>query len=335
MSSTMEEGRVKRLITLHDIKDGWLPIPVVYYGCHPGRLSGDDEINMQNLPRVETKNGVKKGHLRYAVIAPAGYSVLAADFSNIEARIVATLAGEAELREGFRSGADIYSSFASKIYGREINKKDDPNERFVGKGCILGLGYGMGWKKFQLKMAQEGIMFTDDQAKDIVYLYRCTYPGVPALWRHLEYMASTYMLTPDVPHPSEMANLIFANERIILPNGMPLMYPGLRHDGDGYKFDSRFAGVEVPNFIWGGTWLENISQALARIIAVRAELRLARRGLIAAHQVHDELIWVVPTAIVDRVKPVVALSMCEAVDFLPALPIAIEIKHGPTYGDAK
>ena len=335
MSSTLEESRVKRLITLHDIKDGWLPIPVVYYGCHPGRLSGDDEINMQNLPRVEIKKGVQKGQLRYAVIAPPGYSVLAADFSNIEARIVATLAGELNLREDFRNGVDIYSSFASKIYGREINKKDDPNERFVGKSCILGLGYGMGWKKFQLKMAQEGIMFTDDQAKDIVYLYRCTYPGVPALWRHLEYMASTYMLTPDVPHPSEMANLIFANERIILPNGMPLMYPGLRHDGDGYKFDSRFAGVEVPNFIWGGTWLENISQALARIIAVRAELRLARRGLIAAHQVHDELIWVVPTAIVDRVKPVVALSMCEAVDFLPELPIAVEIKHGPTYGDAK
>jgi len=290
---------------------------------------------MQNLPRVEIKNGVKKGHLRYAVVAPEGYSIIAADFSNIEARIVATLAGEIALREGFRSGADIYSSFATQIYHRPINKKDDPLERFVGKTCILGLGYGMGWRKFQLKMRQEGIEMSDATAQAIVSLYRATYPGIPILWRALEEMARTFLLKKDAMYPSPLAGLIFAHQRIILPNGMPLVYPGLRHTGGGYKFDSRFAGVEVMNSIWGGTWLENISQALARIIAVQAELRLARRALPAAHQVHDELIWVVPTAIVERVKTAIALSMCEAVDFLPELPIAVEIKHGPTYGDAK
>ena len=335
MSSTLEESRVKRLITLHDIKDGWLPIPLVYYGAHPGRLSGDDEINMQNLPRVEIKNGVQKGHLRYAIVAPDGYSIVAADFSNIEARIVATLADALPLREGFRRGEDIYSGFASTIYGRLITKQNDPLERFVGKTCILGLGYGMGWRKFQLKMRQEGIEMTDEMAQLIVSLYRQTYPGIPQLWRELEFLARTHMLKKDSMFETDYTGLIFAHQRIILPNGMPLMYPGLRHDGEGFKFDSRFAGVDVPNNIWGGTFLENISQALARIIAVRAELRLARRGLPAAHQNHDELIWVIPTAIVEKVKVAIALSMCEAVDFMPELPIAVEIKHGPTYGDAK
>jgi hypothetical protein len=152
----------------------------------------------------------------------------------------------------------------------------------------------------------------------------------------LEARAVTNMLKADSIFPAPgLGDITFAHERIILPNGMPIMYPGLRKDGMGLKFDSRFAGVEGGNRLWGGTMLENLAQALARIIASRAELRLAKRGLPAAHQVHDELIWVVPTAIVDKVKTVIALSMVEPVEWLPDLPIAVEVKHGPSYGDAK
>ena len=337
MSSTLEESRLKRLITLHDIKDGWLPVPLVYYGAHPGRLAGDDEINLQNLPRVvkDKKTGaIVKGHLRFAIEAPPGYSILAADYSNIEARIVATLAGETELREGFRSGRDIYSEFASKIYGRPIHKDTDPKERFVGKTCILGLGYGMGTGKFALKCAQEGI-FMDGPggAARVVQLYRSTYHGIPTLWGTLEMLAIRQMLKR--ASMFEWKGMIFAHERIILPNGMPLIYPNLRRTGHGLSFDSRFAGVNVPNKIWGGTFLENVSQAIARIIATRAELRLARRGLPVALQVHDELVWVIPTALLEQVKAVVAMEMTRPLDFMPDLPIAIEMKSGPTYGDAK
>jgi DNA polymerase I-like protein with 3'-5' exonuclease and polymerase domains len=336
LSSTLEEGRVKRLITLCDLKGGELPVPLVYYGAHPGRLSGDDEINLQNLPRVEfdESGGLRKGHLRYAVQAPPGYSVVAADFSNIEARIVATLAGQVDLRDGFAAGRDIYAEFAAKVYQRPINKRDNPQERFVGKTCILGLGYGMGGAKFALRIANEGIYLQPKAAIEIVHLYRNTYSKIPQLWGALEHAMRTHMLTKGGLWPSPWAGITFAHERIILPNGMPIIYPNLKADGRGLTFDSRFA-KGVDRNIWGGMTLENIAQALARIIASRAELTLAKAGLPTALQVHDELVWVVPTAIVERVKAVVAAVMTRRVDFMPELPIAVEVKHGPTYGDAK
>lgn len=361
-SSSIEESRTKALIELADVMDGRLPVPLVYYGAHTGRLSGDHGINLQNLPRVEFNKdkSLKKGHLRLAVEAPDGYSIVAADLSNIEARLVATLAGQWDLVEAFRQGRDIYSEFASKVYGYPVNKKDHPTERFVGKTCILGLGYGMGWKKFHLKMMQEGVNMSEAEAQRIVRLYRETYPKIPELWRTLEQLAAQYITKPGSMYPSQIADLIFAHERIILPNGMPIIYPSLTRTGDGLKFRSRYgAQVLTPEAlaesfpdapsglqgatvvvgtgqnIWGGAFTENVAQALARIILTRAELTLARAGLPASLQVHDELVFRVPKAIVEKVKKAIAVVMTRTVDFLPDLPIAVEIHDGPTYGDAK
>lgn len=357
-SSSIEESRTKALIELCDVMDGWLPVPLVYYGAHTGRLSGDHGINLQNLPRVEyekDKVTLKKGHLRFSLSAPPGYSIVAADLSNIEARLVATLSGQTDLVRAFAEGRDIYSEFASLIYGYPVNKKDHPIERFVGKTCILGLGYGMGWKKFLLKMRQEGIAMTEAEAQRIVRLYRETYPKIPQLWRYFEQCAAQYVTVKGSMFPSPVADLIFAHERIILPNGMPIVYPSLTRTGDGLKFRSRYAtqnltpedvrGLNVlpaqlgdtaaGQNIWGGAFTENIAQALARIILTRAELTLARRGLQAALQVHDELVYRVPTKIVPQVKSAIAKVMTRTVDFLPDLPIAVEIHDGPTYGDAK
>lgn len=359
-SSTIEESRTKKLIELADVMDGRLPVPLVYYGAHTGRLSGDHGINLQNLPRVEFNKDktLKKGHLRLAVEAPPGYSIVAADLSNIEARIVATLAQQWDLVQAFREGRDIYSEFATKVYGYPVNKKDHPTERFVGKTCILGLGYGMGWKKFHLKMMQEGVVMSEQEAQRIVRLYRDTYPKIPELWRTLEQLASQYITKPGSMYPSEIADLVFAHERIILPNGMPIIYPSLTRTGDGLKFRSRYGAQvlspemdgEQPSYatgggisvligtgqnIWGGAFTENVAQALARIILTRAEICLARHRLPAALQVHDELVFRVPTPIVPKVKKAVASVMTREVDFLPDLPIAVEIHDGPTYGDAK
>jgi hypothetical protein len=216
----------------------------------------------------------------------------------------------------------------------------------------------MGWKKFHLKMMQEGVVMDEREAMRIVNLYRETYPNIPKLWRYLENLAATYVTVPGSMFPSPVADLIFAHERIILPNGMPIVYPSLTRTGDGLKFRSRYgATVLTPEIeegyrnasggagitlvvgagqnIWGGAFTENIAQALARIILTRAELTLARCGLPAALQVHDELVFKVPTAITKKVIGAIAKVMTRKVDFLPDLPIAVEIHDGPTYGDAK
>ena len=345
MSSSLEQSRLRRLLDLHNTMDGMLPVPMVYYGAHTGRFSGDEKINLQNLPRVEwdkaTKK-LKKGHLRFALRAQPGYSVIAADFSNIEARIVATLAGQDDLVEKFRNGEDIYSWFATLIYGYPVNKKDHPVERFVGKTCILGLGYGMGWKKFLLKMLQEGVAMDEKEAKRIVYLYRDTFPKIKQVWATLDALAQKFLTDPTGMYVWK--NLMFMHERIILPNGMPIMYPDIAMGPNGLYFRSRkFKALSEDetldwqdgNNIWGGSFLENICQALARIIATRSEMRLAALNVVAALQAHDELVFHVPTQTVDICKRAIESEMTKSVDWMPNLPIAVEMNHGESYGDAK
>ena len=348
-SSTLEEGRIRRLVEMYDVLGGRLAVPLVYYGAHTGRFSGDESIKVQNLPRVEwldkSHTTLRKGHLRYAVCAQPGYSIVAADLSNIEARIVATLAGQTDLIEGFRRGEDLYSWFASMVYGFLVDKVAHPKERFVGKTCILGLGYGMGWRKFQLKMAQEGIIMSEQEAKRIVYLYRNTFTKIPALWRDFNYAGTTFLTDKSAMYP--WRGLIFAHERIILPNGMPILYPGITHTTRGLGFRGRFGKPVMDNKplgaddlgdlsnVWGGAFLENTAQGLARIIITVAELTLARMGIVAALQAHDELVFHIPTIIVEQVKKVIAQVMTAVVPFMPDLPMAVEIHHGPTYGDAK
>ena len=213
LSSTIEHARTVRLIDLAAHTLGRLPVPLVYYGAHTGRLSGDEKINLQNPQKVEMKDGVMlKGHIRKAMRAQPGYVVVAADLAAIEARIIATLAGQDDLVEAFKTGFDIYSEFASKIYMCPVNKKSEPLKRFVGKTCILGLGYGMGVDKFRLKMAQEGIIMDRDEAARIVYLYRETYPKIPALWKILETLATRIMTDPSGLYSWKC--LAFAHERI-------------------------------------------------------------------------------------------------------------------------
>ena len=115
--------------------------------------SGGDKINPQNLPRG--------GVLREAIQAPEGYRLVACDSSNIEARVLAWFAGQADLVQEFRDGADVYSSFASKIYGRPINKHDDPNERHVGKTCLAAgteVLTNHGWKAIEA-ITQEDLLW--------------------------------------------------------------------------------------------------------------------------------------------------------------------------------
>jgi hypothetical protein len=338
-SSTMETKRLERFKTIFDLNLGGqhqLPVPLLYYGAHPGRLSGYDKINLQNLTRVkrdETTGEIVAGHLRFALRAPPGYSIVAADLSNIEARMVATLSRCNHLVHAFAQKKDIYCEFATRIYGRPITKANK-TERFVGKTCILGLGYGMGWRKFALQMKIARIKMSDEMYSRIVYLYRDTYQEIPALWAMLAQFASGPMIKNGM---FVWGPLTFAHERIILPNGLSLIYPGLKHSRTTGElhFTNMRKGKAQETHLWGGMLTENICQALARILISTAEVKLARLGLRSAMQCHDELIYCVPTESVPKVIKAIDYMLCQPVPWLPQLPIACEIKSGPSYGDAK
>jgi DNA polymerase len=337
-SSTMETKRLERFQNIYDLNvlDGrLLPVPLLYYGAHPGRFSGYDKINMQNLTRVKRDKLTKEitaGHLRFALKAPKGYVIIAADLSNIEARLVATVARCLHMVKAFREKRDLYCEFATRIYGRAISKADEV-ERFVGKTCILGLGYGMGAEKFGLQMKIARVRMAGDMPKRIVWLYRDSYPEIPELWRALEYYAHD-MIGNGLRC---VGPVTFAHERIILPNSMPIIYPGIRVDKGTNQLifnSTRKSGVGVRS-LWGGAITENIIQALARIIITNAELTLASAGLTTVLQVHDELVYCVPEKHADVIKNAIAKVMTRQVPWLPDLPVACEVGVGDSYGAAK
>jgi DNA polymerase len=124
---------------------------------------------------------------RGALIASPGKELYAADFNAIEARKLAWLSGCSDMLAMFVPGKDIYCDMASGIYGRLITKADKV-ERQLGKKAILGLGYSMGWEKFQATVyMEEGIWLEDEFCQMVVRVYRKEkYPEVPTLWRSSE-----------------------------------------------------------------------------------------------------------------------------------------------------
>lgn len=124
---------------------------------------------------------------RGALIASDGYELYAADFKAIEARKLAWMASCTSQLSLFRSGGDPYLAMAMAIYSRELTKKDKA-ERQLGKKAVLGLGYAMGWEKFQATVwAEEGIWLDDAFCKKVVHIYRkITCPEMPILWKAVE-----------------------------------------------------------------------------------------------------------------------------------------------------
>lgn len=337
LKTSIERTRVAKFRALYDVTGGMLPVPLLYYGAHTGRFSGTGGFNLQNLPRGSV--------LRQAIRAPDEYVVVTVDLSAIEARITAALAGEWGLVNAFGQGEDVYSQFATVLYGYPVSK-DDPNtkdERFIGKMCILGLGFGMGADKYLNTMASFGVEMTPPEAKRTVGVYREMYPSIPRLWRTMDGALSSMLELGKTAHrdmwlaPDREPMLRLQRGKVTLPNKMPLFYPNMSR-GPNNNITYRVCETPTKQYtkpIWGGAFTENVVQALARIIISRAEIRLARAGLVSVMQVHDELVFVVPERAVDTIRDVVTRVVTDPVPWMPDLPIACEVGVGPTYGDAK
>ncbi len=327
--STIEESRLERLLNISQRYDDFR-VPLKYYAAHTGRYGGTEGINVQNFPRVD------KSRMRFAVAAPKGYVVLAADLAQIEARITAWLAGQQDLLEAFRLGKDTYSEFATRAFGIETVKDRSPEDkkrRFVGKTCVLGLGFGMGAKRLKATLRKDGVKFEETECYKFVQTYRDNFWRIPELWTKLD------RFIPIIANGQGIATLgpvTFAKNSIILPNNMALVYNNCRHHVSkkytGWVYN--FAGE--TRTMWGGKVCENIVQALARIIVMEHMLAIKHTiGLRPALQQHDELDYVVPEQYAEKVAAVVTKLMCRAPSWAPDLPVAVEVNYGPTLGHCK
>lgn len=352
VKSSIEETRTENLLAV--AARGSLPVMLNYYGAHTGRFSGGDKLNLQNLPRG--------GNLRKAIKAPKGKVLVACDSSQIEARVVAMLAGQADLIQAFREKRDVYSEFASEVYGRKIDRKrvaEDVGPGFVGKTCILGLGYGMGGPKFRRTLeignGYKPIFIEQEEAYRVVALYRSKYHRIAAYWKvagkALDGMATSNGV-------GSIGNYITYNSnKIILPNGLHIQYPALRlirdpHNPTGqasyaYIADQRswrklvqstITNDDISGLNWtriyGGKVVENITQAVARIVVSEQMNKIALHYPVVM-QVHDELICCVDESEADNCKALMEAVMSTPPTWMPDLPVACEAGVGYNYGEAK
>jgi DNA polymerase len=302
-------------------------VPLRYYAAHTGRWGGDDKLNLQNLPRNSL--------LKSAIIAPDGYLMIDSDSSQIEARTLAWLAEQDDLVKAFDRGEDVYKIMASAIYNKPISEISK-DERFVGKTTILGAGYGMGAGKFQAQLKNFGVAIELDEAKRIIDTYRETYPKITELWKSA---ASALKAVLGGQHTTLGRGGLLKVEGkggILLPNKLYLRYPNLRirtEEGkDELVYDTKKGKAVIPNRIYGGKVIENVCQALARIVIGEQMLMVAKKYRVVM-TVHDAIACVVPEHEVKNAVEYVELCMRLRPNWAPELPLNCEAGYGESYGN--
>jgi DNA polymerase I-like protein with 3'-5' exonuclease and polymerase domains len=332
--STIEETRTQRFLAIARVSDKF-PIPLKYSGAHTHRFSGDWKINAQNLQRG--------GKIRKSLRAPKGKLVVSVDASQIEARLNAVLSDQLDLVRSFALGNDVYAEFAETIYKHPVNKKEHPDERFVGKTGILSLGYGSGAPVFQgMCRNQGGVILPDAEAQAIVYLYRQRYAKIAENWQYADRTILPALATPagHRPHTREWGPMGIEPNALVLPNGNRLRYRDLRHEFFEPKAKFNWCYNRGPRIysIYGAKVVENACQALAFVHIMDVALRVKKQSqglLVPAHQVHDELLYVVDESIAEQVRDFVIAEMSKSPVWMPSAPLAAEGGIGVTYLDTK
>jgi len=249
VKSTTNIARAERFLTAGA---NGIPLPVgyAYYRAHTGRFGGNNKMNMQNLTR--------EGELRQSILAPKGHVLAVQDSGQIEARVNGWLWDQDDLIKAFRvsdagTGSDAYCNFASLVYNRKIAKADK-DERFLGKVCVLGLGYSMGADKFQLTLAKGAlggppIHLSKTECMKIVNLYRRTNYKIVQGWdtckRIIEEMAAGIV--------GSYKCIAWEKDILWLPNGMSLKYPNLRPSVDANGWNTwTYQSGDIRKKIYGG-----------------------------------------------------------------------------------
>lgn len=328
-----------------------------YYGANrTGRWAGR-LVQMQNLPRnyiktldyarklVKDRNygGIKLLYgnvpdtlsqlIRTAFIPSEGNKFVVADFSAIEARVIAWLAGETWVNEVFATHGKIYEATASQMFHVPIEKIAKGNPEYAlrqkGKVATLALGY-QGGANALIAMGALNMGLSEEELPDIVQRWRNANPRIRDLWYAVEEAALLVMQTAQ---PQAIYNLIFNLESDIvygqnfltvqLPSGRKLYYPRpfLKENQFGklaihyYTVGQQTRKWEVTS-TYGGKMTENIVQAIARDCLAETLRRIDAKGLQVVFHVHDEVIIDAP---VETTVDEICDLMAEPIPWAPGL----------------
>lgn len=260
--------------------------------------------------------------IRTAFVAGEGNIFHVADYSAIEARVIAYLAGEKWRMDVFRSGGDIYCSSASAMFRVPVVKHGvNGHLRQKGKIAELACGYGGGVGALRAFGADK-MGLTEEEMQDIVTQWRAASPTIPRFWRDAESAAVRAINNPGrtttVP-----CGVKYRRDgdalRCRLPSGRILSYWDARLDTDGsicFMGQNQTTRRWEKTGTWGGKLVENIVQAYARDCLAVAMVRLAEEGWKICFHVHDEVIVEAP---IGTSWEQVAEVMGRPIDWAPGL----------------
>lgn len=349
---------IKKYVTMQSAQcsDGRIRGLMQFYGANrTGRWAGR-LVQMQNLPRNYlatldiARQLVKQGNyeglrmvygnvpdtlsqlIRTAFIPTEGYKFVVADFSAIEARVIAWLAGETWVNEVFATHGKIYEATASQMFGVPVEKiaKGNPEYslRQKGKVATLALGYQGGTAALEA-MGALSMGLDPAELPDIVIRWRSANRQIVRLWKTVELAAVTALQTAQ---PQEINGLVFSLEgdlvcgqtflTVRLPSGRKLFYP------QPFLQENRFGRQAVHYYgigqnkkwgmesTYGGKLTENIVQAVARDCLAETLRRIDTLGLQVVFHVHDEVIIDAPMEV--TVDAICSL-MAEPISWAPGL----------------
>lgn len=321
---------VKKYLAMQNAEcsDGRIHGMLQFYGAmRTGRWAGRI-VQLQNLPRnyIEDLNlardTLKSGDLdlfetlygdvsdtlsqliRTALVADEGSRFIVADYSAIEARVIAWLSGEQWRQDVFAKGGDIYCASASSMFHVPVVKHGvNGHLRQKGKVAELALGYGGGPKALIAMGALEGGI-PEEELPEIVQLWRKASPHITKFWYDVDTAAKKAIVTAE-PVKIRQGGLLFTREKgalfISLPSGRRLAYIHPKIGTNRFGSESiTYMGMSQTANKWdrletyGGKLVENIVQAVARDCLAAAMLRLTKAGYKICAHIHDEVVIEAP-----------------------------------------
>lgn len=284
------------------------------------------EMNYGNVTQVLSEL------IRTAFIAAPGHTFHVCDFSAIEARVIAWLAGEEWVLDVFRSNGDIYCANASRMFKVPVEKHgQNAALRQKGKIATLALGYGGGVSALEA-MGGSKLGLTEDEEKEIVKLWRDSNPRIVKMWGIIEKAAISAIKTGKsvTVHRGIQIGRRWGMLTITLPSGRTICYPRAVIEteyNDGWRGDHEiieYEGLNQTTKKWGsirtygGKLTENIVQAVARDILGIVILRAREKGLPVVFHIHDEIIVeATPDQTLDQVEALFS----EPIDWCRDLPL--------------
>lgn len=359
-NSSIQKSRAE---TFHQLAQSGRPLPVMLnaFKAHTSRYTAgnsegsSDKLNLQNL----SKRDPSQLTLRKAIHAPDGYTLVACDSSQIEARILAYVAKEEGLLDAFRHGADPYADLAEVIFGvpsKEIHdgaKHGDKRlkmYRNTGKTAILSAGYGVGAVKYSNTLLRQGVRLNDDLdkhhelAKHAHMVYRQSNSAITGFWNmcqrvieHLYVEGNGYFGGPD-DRTFYYGMLPVCGKGSVPsikgPNGYILRYPMLtcnQNEKGKPEYSYNRPKMKVPCRIYGGALTENLCQYLAFALLQWQACRMAEHGVRIIANIHDSFLAICPEQDAEETKLIMETDMSQVPAWLKGFPVACEAEIGTDY----